>query len=151
MAIAIVAVATPSAISAHEKPVGDAALEAQSPPTASDCSDAHTTLAMNDCLSGLLTKADQRRNAYLDEAMRRYEGETELRDQIMRSDAAFTAYRDAECRAVYEYWKEGSIRGVMHLTCQIEMTDERTHTIWRNWLTYADSTPPILPEPKPTR
>jgi hypothetical protein len=31
------------------------------------------------------------------------------------------------------------------------LVDERTRTIWQNWLTYADSTPPALPEPGPSR
>jgi hypothetical protein len=36
---------------------------------------------------------------------------------------------------------------VEDLSCQIKLTQLHTHTIWLEWLTYMDSTPPILPEP----
>jgi uncharacterized protein YecT (DUF1311 family) len=66
-----------------------------------------------------------------------------------KAEQAWDAYRTAECDAVYQNWSEGTIRGVMSLTCQIDLTIRHTHTVWSNWLTYMDSTPPILPEPAP--
>ena len=70
---------------------------------------------------------------------------------IRMGDSAFEAYRENECGAVYEQWRDGTIRNMMSLTCSIGLTDERTRTIWSSWLTYMDSTPPILPEPRSTR
>jgi hypothetical protein len=35
----------------------------------------------------------------------------------------------------------------MALNCQIRLTRMRTYTIWLHWLTYMDSTPPLLPKP----
>ena len=115
------------------------------------CNDAATTLDMNECLAATLARADERRAEYLAKAVERHSDRPELADLITASDAAFTAYRDAECAAVLEDWIEGSIRGAMTLSCRIDMTDRRTHTIWQNWLTYPDSTPPILPKPDRTR
>ena len=109
-----------------------------------------TTLAMNECYAQTLSRADERRAAYLVAALEREAEKPETAAMIVASDKAFTAYRDAECNAVYESWIEGSIRNVMALSCSIEMTDQRTHDIWQNWLTYMDSTPPVLPEPGPT-
>ena len=43
----------------------------------------------------------------------------------------------------------GTIRGLKFLKCQIILTQEHAHTIWREYLRYEDSTPPILPEPPP--
>ncbi|MBY6127273.1 DUF1311 domain-containing protein [Qipengyuania aquimaris] len=114
------------------------------------CPDAMTTIDMNQCYADVLGRADERREAYLAKAVEMHADRPELAKEIAASDAAFLAYRDAECGAVYEDWKEGTIRGVMGLTCSISMTDSRTLTIWSNWLTYMDSTPPVLPEPKPT-
>ncbi|MBX7533893.1 DUF1311 domain-containing protein [Qipengyuania sp. 1XM1-15A] len=114
------------------------------------CPDAMTTIDMNQCYADVLGRADERREAYLTKAIERHADRPELAKEIEASDAAFLAYRDAECGAVWEDWKEGTIRGVMGLDCRIAMTDRRTLTIWRNWLTYMDSTPPVLPEPKPT-
>lgn len=131
---------------------GDAADEtaAKVRTQAIDCSEAYTTLAMNECLAKSLAQANERRTQYLAAAIERYGDRPALSQMINASDVAFQAYRQAECSAVYDDWKEGSIRGIMSLTCRIAMTDARTHTIWQNWLTYPDSTPPILPAPKRT-
>lgn len=118
---------------------------------ASSCADAYTTLAMNDCLAGILTQSDERRASYVAKALERHADRPALAQMIAASDSAFVAYRDSECGAVYEDWKEGSIRGVMSLTCRIDMTDKRILTVWENWLTYPDSTPALMPEPEPTR
>lgn len=115
------------------------------------CPDAMTTLDMNACLGKVLTRADDRRKAYLEAALARQAESPERQAMIRASDTAFEAYRKAECDAVFDDWKEGTIRGSMFLSCSIGMTDARTHTIWENWLTYMDSTPPVLPEPGPTR
>lgn len=114
------------------------------------CPDAMTTIDMNQCYADMLDRADERREAYLAKAVERYTDRPDLAKDIKASDAAFLAYRDAECGAVWEDWIEGTIRGVVGLDCRIAMTDRRTLTIWRNWLTFMDSTPPVLPEPKPT-
>ncbi len=114
------------------------------------CPDAKTTVEMNQCYGDVLARADERREVYLTKAVERHTDRPTLAAEIKASDAAFLAYRDAECGAVYEDWRDGTIRGVMGLTCSIAMTDHRTLTIWRNWLTSMDSTPPVLPEPKAT-
>ncbi|TNE43067.1 MAG: DUF1311 domain-containing protein, partial [Sphingomonadales bacterium] len=114
------------------------------------CPDAMTTRDMDECYAEILDRADGRRALYLATAMERHKDRPELAAKIEESGIAFKAYRDAECGAVLEDWIEGTIRGVMTLGCRIDLTDRRTHTIWQNWLTYPDSTPPVLPEPGPT-
>lgn len=120
------------------------------PAKAAGCPNATTTLEINECLSALLEKADNRRVIYRQAAIERHGERPELTAAIVASEKAFDPYREAECDGVYENWKEGSIRYTMALTCKIELTDRRTHTIWRNWLTFMDSTAPVLPEPRPT-
>jgi len=112
------------------------------------CAEAETTLDSNICYANTLAKAEQRRREYANAAGLRHADRPELAKGIEASEAAFDAYRDAECGAVYEDWKEGTIRNVMSLTCRIEMTDRRTKVIWQNWLTFMDSTPPTIPEPQ---
>jgi len=51
---------------------------------------------------------------------------------------------------LYDWWKGGTIRGAMTLGCRTRITEARTLEVWRNWLTYVDSTPPILPRPTPS-
>ena len=36
----------------------------------------------------------------------------------------------------------------MHGKCLLEQTRRRTHDVWKAYLTFMDSTPPLLPEPK---
>ncbi len=63
------------------------------------------------------------------------------------AEKQWKAYRDADCGAVYENWSQGSIRGLMALQCKRRLTQQRTHAIWSSWLTFADNSPPVLPEP----
>jgi uncharacterized protein YecT (DUF1311 family) len=65
------------------------------------------------------------------------------------AEIAWSKYRDAECDAVYDYWSQGTIRGLKSLNCRIILTQRHAHTIWSEWLRYEDDTPPILPEPPP--
>lgn len=109
-----------------------------------------STPEMNACLAGLLKKAEAQQARYLDAALSGVSDRPELVRKIRTSDAAFNAHRDAECDAVWENWKDGTIRNAMSLTCSITMTDQRTHDIWETWLTYMDSTEPDLPEPRAT-
>lgn len=109
------------------------------------------TLEMNDCMAAIRERAGERKDRYLAAAIARHEDRPELTAMIRQSDVAAEAYRKAECGAVYKDWEEGTIRNAMALTCDIALIDEHTRTIWQHWLTYMDSSPPILPEPGPSR
>jgi uncharacterized protein YecT (DUF1311 family) len=108
-----------------------------------------TTPEVERRLAADLARADAELNRYYTAAMTRLaKGQQSVGiTQLRASEQAWVAYRDAECNAVWEAWKEGTIRGAMALSCQMRVTNARTMTIWRNWLTYADSTPPLLPQP----
>lgn len=137
LSVAAPVVSSPAAV-AGESAVGD------------PC-EGSTTLETNECFGKKLEAADALMGRYLQAATDRYResGQDAVVLGIGNSQRAFEAYRDIECGAVYERWKEGTIRNVMALGCRLRLTGERTHTIWENWLQYADSTPPILPEPAP--
>ncbi len=111
-----------------------------------------TTFAINQCLAGVRDRAKAREARYF-AAATGTELKTRSTEQERLMQAAQIAaeqYRDQSCNAVYEQWREGSIRNAMSLRCEIRLIDERTHVIWRNWLTFQDSSAPILPEPGPT-
>ncbi len=63
------------------------------------------------------------------------------------SQAAWAAYRKAECNAVYDWWSEGTIRGTMAQECLRSVTKSRTTDVWSTWLGFMDSTLPLLPKP----
>ena len=113
-----------------------------------------TTLEINDCRSAQLTAAEKDLSRYLAAARKRLTSEAAddvgakaaLAD-LDKTEAAWKIYRKAQCDAVYDYWQSGTIRTVMALTCEIDLTRQHMHAVWSAWLTYMDSTPPILPEP----
>ncbi|MFL6764396.1 MAG: lysozyme inhibitor LprI family protein [Sphingomicrobium sp.] len=112
-----------------------------------------TTPEVNACLGSSLDRSKARLKKYLQTAFSRYgdDNNAAVRLGIQASQDAFETYRSIECATVSENWKGGTIGGAMNLACETALTDERTHDIWAHWLQYMDSTPPILPEPKPTK
>jgi uncharacterized protein YecT (DUF1311 family) len=118
-------------------------------PKADPC-DGSSTYELNQCMAGKVEKADTRLKEYVGAAKTRHEDKPAVVLGIDASQTAFEAYRDIECATVLEAWKEGTIRGVMTLSCKVALTDQRTHQVWEHWLQFMDSTPSILPEPKPT-
>jgi uncharacterized protein YecT (DUF1311 family) len=107
------------------------------------------TMSINSCAESEFKAADADLNRYYRAAITRLRGEEEGKaaEGLVAAQRAWIKYRDAECGAVYDDWSGGSIRNVMALGCQTRLTRLRTYTIWSHWLTYMDSTPPILPRP----
>lgn len=113
------------------------------------------TIEINQCLAAIRDRAKLREDRYFEAAVGGKSGlpaRMTERERLMRAaqDAAEES-RKQECGAVYEQWKAGTIRNAMALRCEIRLIDQRTHDIWQNWLTYQDSSEPMLPEPGPSR
>ncbi|CAB4945845.1 unannotated protein [freshwater metagenome] len=110
-----------------------------------------TTREVEQCLAARLSRADAELNRYYAAAVARLtrDGNMTSLAKLRASERAWIAYRDAECDAVYDWWQGGTIRGAMTLSCRTRITQARTFEVWRNWLTYVDSTPPVLPRPAP--
>lgn len=108
-----------------------------------------TTIEIQACAAQELKTADAELNRYYRAAVTRLQREygAAALAKLRKSEAAWIAYRDAECEAVWQRWTPGSIAGTEQLGCKTRLTRERTTAIWTAWLTYADSTPPILPKP----
>jgi uncharacterized protein YecT (DUF1311 family) len=87
-------------------------------------------------------------NRYLRAALKRARKESggETARRLAQAQRSWVRYRDAECASVFDYWKGGTIRTSMELDCRIRLSRLRTYAIWRDWLTYAD-TSPLLPRP----
>ncbi|MCG9633363.1 lysozyme inhibitor LprI family protein [Vibrio sp. Isolate30] len=113
-----------------------------------DCENAMNTLEINQCAAIELQTAEQKLETYLQASFEHNAEDPILVDAIKRSQVDWSTYMTAHCDAIYTQWRGGSIRGVMALSCKTELTKDRTHQIWANFLTYMDSTPPVLPEPK---
>ncbi len=113
-----------------------------------DCNEAMTTLQVNYCAGAELKKAQYEMNAYLAKSKEHNNYDLELIKSINVAQNAWLLYADAHCDSIYTQWRDGTIRGVMSLSCKTKVTKQRTHEIWANFLTYMDSTPAVLPEPE---
>lgn len=109
-----------------------------------------TTRGVEQCLAVDLARADAELNRYYAAAVRRLTDERQpaALAKLRASERAWIQHRDAECDAVWEYWKGGTIRGTLWTECRMRLTRDRTMAIWSNWLTYVDSTHPLLPMPR---
>ncbi|WP_426051904.1 lysozyme inhibitor LprI family protein [Brevundimonas sp. SL161] len=122
-----------------------------------DCVRDGSTPQINACLAQDLAAGEARMDRYLvaareqarssDELPRAFGGPSAQRAYLAASQAAWTAYARIVCEGVDDSFKDGSIHTAMFLSCMTDMTLERTRVIWRDHLSYWDSTPPILPEP----
>ncbi len=105
------------------------------------------TLQIQQCLTAQISARDTKLAKYLAAAQRRIDSERHAKPDLSATQTAWEAYRKAHCGDIYEFWSQGTIRVVISATCQLRLAQERTHEIWEAYLTYPDSTPPLLPEP----
>jgi uncharacterized protein YecT (DUF1311 family) len=108
-----------------------------------------TTIDVDACLTARFGEADADLNRYYDMAVRRVRKEdgAPAAKGLVQAERSWLSYRDSECGAVFEKYRDGTISSIMVTACRIRLTRLRTYIIWRNWLTYPDSTPPSLPRP----
>ncbi len=113
-----------------------------------DCDNAYTTIDINRCAAMDLGLAQAEMKKYLEASLKHNENDLELVEAINSAQKDWEKYYSSHCDSVYTQWREGTIRGVMALSCKTKLTKQRAHELWENFLTYMDSTPPVLPEPK---
>lgn len=112
-----------------------------------DCEKAYSTYAMEYCAAQETEGAAKNMRRYLIASYSQYNDNPETVEAIKASQQAWETYKRQNCDAVYTSWTTGSIRGLMSINCSTRLTRQRTHELWLNYLTYMDSTPPVLPEP----
>lgn len=123
-----------------------------------DCDNAYTTLDINRCMAQEVKAAQEVMDTYLQAVLKHKANKFEfdedtsrskrLLDEIQASQKQWEAYAKALCDAVYTDWEDGSIRTVMSLSCHKQQIEQRTHDLWNYFLTFMDSSEPVLPEPK---
>ncbi|PCK33043.1 lysozyme inhibitor LprI family protein [Pseudoalteromonas piscicida] len=112
------------------------------------CENPISTIDINECAMSELKARTATLEHYYEKSLEHNAFDDQLVEAIKASQSAWQSYLDAHCGAVYTQWREGTIRGVMAIECRKELVKIRTHTLWANFLTYMDSTPPVLPEPE---
>lgn len=116
------------------------------------CGRSFTNDEINACAEFRSSRADSELDRYVAVARNRLGGtETPGAKAALQrfdaSQAAWAAYRETECGAVYDLWRDGAIRFAKHHECLRAVTKARTMTIWSIWLQYVDGTPPLLRKP----
>jgi uncharacterized protein YecT (DUF1311 family) len=105
---------------------------------ADDCKDANTTVQMNECMMKQARSADATLNETYRRVMASFKGADDAASQsypastraaLMDAQRAWVKYRDADCKAVYNQWKGGTIRDVMQLGCMKDRTEQRTREL----------------------
>ena len=112
-----------------------------------NCENATTTIQINTCIGQEIEAANYLLTQYVAKAKARYADQAEVIASIAHAQQNWLAYRQSHCDSVYDIWSDGSIRGAMFGECMLQLTKQRTHQIWKDYLTFMDSTPPLLPEP----
>lgn len=112
-----------------------------------DCQNARTTIEINQCAAIELESAQAQLAEYLQASFEHHADDPQLVAAIKTAQKDWQAYMASHCDAVYTQWRDGTIRGVMSLSCKTQLTQQRTHEVWANFLTYMDNSPPVLPEP----
>lgn len=113
-----------------------------------DCDNAISTPELNQCAYIELEVAQAELTQYLQASFEHNAHDPELVEAIKAAQKDWQAYLASHCDSVYTQWRDGTIRGVMAISCKTTLTKQRTHEIWANFLTYMDSATPVLPEPK---
>lgn len=112
-----------------------------------DCENAMSTLDINQCAGIEQETAKREMHRYLAKSLEHHREDAELVAAIKKSQAAWQKYAKAHCDSVYTLWRDGTIRGVMSISCKTRLIRTRTHELWSDYLTFMDSSEPVLPEP----
>lgn len=111
-----------------------------------DCSKAETTLDLNHCAGIALDASKAQLDKYFAAAKAEAVDFEHVPAMLDASQTVWLEYRKTYCASIYQYYIDGSIRSMMNLECEKRLTDERTHTLWQDYLVAMDGTE-ILPKP----
>lgn len=97
------------------------------------CDNVVTTLDINKCAQADHQKSDKRLNVAYKDALKRIESRLENLQQrkdtkqgLVDAQRLWVQFRDKDCGAVYDLWRDGTIRGAMYWGCMTAHTESRT-------------------------
>lgn len=122
-------------------------------PSIETCRTQANTIEMNECGMARIALERERMEGYLAAArgtLGVYAEDVsgdhgiDLAADLERSQAAWEAYAEARCGALYNLNIMGTIRGIVFAGCMEDMVHQRTRELWTDYLADAGSD---LPEP----
>ncbi len=115
--------------------------------TSVNCDKALNTIEINYCAKVELELAEAEMKRYLNKSIAQYTADTDVVKSINIAQSAWQSYSQSQCNSVFTLFRDGSMRVLMTLSCRTKLTQQRTHELWSQYLTYMDSAEPVLPEP----
>lgn len=112
-----------------------------------NCDEATTTVEINECVAEKLMLAQIEMRKYLEASLTHYHDDIIVLESIKQAQRTWMKYRELHCDSIYSVWRDGTIRTVMSLGCQINLTQQRTYELWSQYLRTIDETNALLPEP----
>lgn len=112
-----------------------------------DCNHATTTVDINQCAAIELKSEQAKLDKYLKASFEHNSHDPKLVAAIKLAQQGWQAYMSSHCGSLYTQWRTGTIREIIAINCKTELTQQRTYELWEHFLTYMDSTPPVLPDP----
>ncbi len=94
-----------------------------------DCDNAMNTLEINQCASMALESAEVELAKYLAASFEHNSDDVELIAAIKLAQGDWQAYMSSHCNSVYTQWRDGTIRGVMAISCKTRLTKQRAHEL----------------------
>lgn len=101
------------------------------------CPDARTTVAMRECLTRELGRADRALDSLVD-SFRAVLGDLAGRRLLSATDR-WKAYRTSECDAVQRSFEGGTVGPVAQLSCLLDLAEDRRTRLGAFYATLADS------------
>jgi uncharacterized protein YecT (DUF1311 family) len=89
-----------------------------------DCKNALSTPEINECASIEQKKVEDKLNKVYQRIVKSVDN-AEAKKSLVEAQRAWVKFRDADCKAVYQKWIEGTIRGVMFTGCMQNRAETR--------------------------
>lgn len=119
----------------------------ESESTELDCEKAVSTVEINQCMMQDLRTAEERLQVYLNAVREELKDDETTSKAFEQAQTAWVNYREAHCQSVFAMYRDGTISGTITLGCKLVLAEERTYAIWETFLTRADGSSSVLPEP----
>ncbi|MEW4511745.1 lysozyme inhibitor LprI family protein, partial [Vibrio cholerae] len=87
-----------------------------------DCKNAMNTFEINQCASMALDSAQAELTKYLEASFVHNVNDPDLVTAIQVAQKDWQSYMSSHCNSVYTQWRDGSIRGVLAISCKTHLT-----------------------------
>jgi uncharacterized protein YecT (DUF1311 family) len=112
-----------------------------------NCFDGRSQLDTTACVGAQAGQARLKLQRYLAAAGVRLRQQPGAAEAFADAQAKWEAFVEADCASIRTWYDPGSIKDEAYLSCKLRHFRRRTADVWKAFLTFADTTPPVLPDP----